>query len=873
MDGFEGGTGTVVSTPLWHCLRKHAGVPAGLPLLVPGRHGGDAGSDPQLRIRLPRLGRRLQRPGDTCQVTVDDAAQVTATFRGPQTLEVTVTGVEGGFGQVVYPGGYCENTPGTSQTCASLHAVGAGLLLDVMVPEGHVFVGWSGDCTIAPCAVLMDQTRHVTATFRGPQSLEVTVTGVDGGFGHVVYVGGSCENAPGTSQTCMSLHGVGAVVTLDTMAPEGHAFAGWSGACAGTGPCQVTMDQARQVTATFRGPQTLSVTVTGIDSGVGFVTFAGNSCDNFPAVTITCTYLQPVGQLVTLQATPAPQNDSVFVGWSGACEGTGPCQVTMDQAREVTATFRGPQRLTVTVVSLDGYDARVYVTGGPDCQAAPNTTQTCHYLFPLGAPVTLGYPIPVPISTWGFEGWTGDCTGTGGCEVAMDASRTVTATFRGPQVLTLTVSAADTGIGYVEVEQGGSPRQTCSNQAGYPQPCVYPFGLGEVVTLTPVTGMFSAFVGWSGACTGTGPCQVTMSQSTSVSAVFAHDNQAPTASAGGPYSGVRGDPVTFDGFGWDYEGDALTYSWDFGDGGTGTGPSPTHAYTALGTFTVTLTVHDGQLPSSPSSTTVTITNRPPTAHAGGPYAGVRGQVLAFNGTASSDPDGDALTYAWNFGDGSTGTGATPTHAYATLGTFTVTLTVSDGVGGSAQATSSATITNRAPTASAGGPYSGFRNTAIAFNGSGSSDPDGDPLTYSWNFGDGATGTGANPTHAYATLGTFTVTLVVNDGHANSAPATATVTIANRLPIANAGPDRTVLHRTSVTLDGRGSSDPDGTVVGYQWSQLSGAAVTLSGANTSVATFLAPKLSPGQTAVLVFQLRVTDNNGATATDQVTITVRR
>jgi chitinase len=118
-----------------------------------------------------------------------------------------------------------------------------------------------------------------------------------------------------------------------------------------------------------------------------------------------------------------------------------------------------------------------------------------------------------------------------------------------------------------------------------------------------------------------------------------------------------------------------------------------------------------------------------------------------------------------------------------------------------------------------------------------------------------------------------VTLVVSDGYVNSAPATATVTIANRPPVANAGPDRTVLHRTSVTLDGRGSSDPDGTVVGYLWSQVSGTAVTLSGANTSVATFMAPKLSPGQTAVLVFELRVTDNNGATATDEVRITVTR
>ncbi len=85
-------------------------------------------------------------------------------------------------------------------------------------------------------------------------------------------------------------------------------------------------------------------------------------------------------------------------------------------------------------------------------------------------------------------------------------------------------------------------------------------------------------------------------------------------------------------------------------------------------------------------------------------------MIAFDGNGSSDPDADALTYAWDFGDGSTGTGAAPTHAYATVGTFTVTLVVNDGYAGSAPATASVTIANQAPAANAGGPYTGVRNT-------------------------------------------------------------------------------------------------------------------------------------------------------------------
>lgn len=91
--------------------------------------------------------------------------------------------------------------------------------------------------------------------------------------------------------------------------------------------------------------------------------------------------------------------------------------------------------------------------------------------------------------------------------------------------------------------------------------------------------------------------------------------------------------------------------------------------------------------------------------------------------------------------------------------------------------------NHAPVAVVGGPYTGTTGVAVAFNGSASYDPDNNPITYSWSFGDGATGSGANPTHVYAVAGTYTVTLIVNDGQLNSTPSSTTATItASSTPV-------------------------------------------------------------------------------------------
>ena len=166
---------------------------------------------------------------------------------------------------------------------------------------------------------------------------------------------------------------------------------------------------------------------------------------------------------------------------------------------------------------------------------------------------------------------------------------------------------------------------------------------------------------------------------------------APVAAAGADRSGDEGSAVGFDGGGSsDVDGDSLTYSWQFGDGGTASGPTPTHAYADNGSYTVTLTVNDGHGNSSTDTLLVTVNNVAPAAGASGPPSGVRGQARRFTFTAndvSTIDQSGSFTYSINWGDGSavqqvSGTASVAVdHVFTASGTFTVQATATDKDGG------------------------------------------------------------------------------------------------------------------------------------------------------------------------------------------------
>lgn len=173
-------------------------------------------------------------------------------------------------------------------------------------------------------------------------------------------------------------------------------------------------------------------------------------------------------------------------------------------------------------------------------------------------------------------------------------------------------------------------------------------------------------------------------------------NNKPIAVAGGPYTGLEGQSVAFDGSGsFDSDGNPLAYKWNFGDGNTlnGTSSLVNHVYSRGGVYNVTLIVNDGIIDSDPSAATADITevNDAPIANAGSDQTVILGNIVTFNGSLSSDEEGPIASYYWDFGDGSSSIGAIVTHKYGAIGNFTATLTVTDAGGLTAQDTVLVTV--------------------------------------------------------------------------------------------------------------------------------------------------------------------------------------
>lgn len=365
------------------------------------------------------------------------------------------------------------------------------------------------------------------------------------------------------------------------------------------------------------------------------------------------------------------------------------------------------------------------------------------------------------------------------------------------------------------------------------------------------------------------------------------NNLAPTVDAGNNVTINSGTSVTLHADGADANNDALSYTWTMVSGPTISLPSMTTQNITLipqnaGLYTFSVKAYDGvnYSASDTVSLTVNAVNHAPTAEAGANAQVQLGTTVTLDGTGSTDPDGNTLSYSWTQTSGTAVTlsnaqTAKPSFTANATGTLIFALTVNDGTVSSTADTVTITVVkaNNAPVADAGDDVTVDAGTLVTLDASGSTDPDGDTLSYTWSQVSGATvaltGTTAQkPTFTPTVAGVLVFKVVVSDGQAQAEDTVqVTVNSVNTVPVAKAGTAAAATVGQTVTLNGSNSTDADGDTLSYIWSQTAGTNVSLSNPNTAKPSFV-----PTVAGSYTFELKVSDGKATSAPDSVTVSVQ-
>lgn len=366
---------------------------------------------------------------------------------------------------------------------------GQRVTLTATARHGSRFAGWSGDCRgLGPCHLVLARSKAVAAHFV-PLPHTKTVHVHKQGDGRVT----SATRAIDCGAVCTTHATPGTRVLLVARPGPHTTFVGWGGPCTGTGPCRFTVHgddvtvDARFAAVSTPDSRTLTVRRAGTGAGTVSSSPAGISCGK------QCAESFPKGTVIVLKAVAG--DGSRFLGWSGACTGTGRCALTMEHAATVTARFdvlppTVEPKLTVT------RDGDGTVSSSP---AGLSCGDGCTASFPKGTKVVLSAAAGDGSR---FAGWSGACTGTGACEIDLRDDAAVTARFVARRTLTTSSDGP------------GSVTPACANGCTYDQ--------DAVVTLRALPGSNATVVGWSGCAAAPDKltCTVTMSADQTVSASF-----------------------------------------------------------------------------------------------------------------------------------------------------------------------------------------------------------------------------------------------------------------------------------------------------------------------------------------------------------------
>lgn len=299
---------------------------------------------------------------------------------------------------------------------------------------GYKFTGWSGACTgTGACSITMNANKSLTASFAAVPKYALTTSATNGTIA-LSPTGGSYDS--------------NTVVTATATPTSGYRFTGWTGACTGTGTCKVTMNAAKTLGATFVATPKYTLAV---EAGNGTIALSptGGSYDSNTVVTATAT--APAGYELS--------------AWTGACTGTGACKITMNANKTLGATW--------SLIPPNKYVLTVNAGAGGSVVRTPDSVS-----YSSGTKVVLRAR---PDSVHTFGGWSGACTGTDTvCTVTMDAAKTVSASFSGQTLYSLSLNATN---GTITTSPAG-PK----------------FAVGSKVVLTAKPASGFVFAAWYNSC-------------------------------------------------------------------------------------------------------------------------------------------------------------------------------------------------------------------------------------------------------------------------------------------------------------------------------------------------------------------------------------
>jgi Ca2+-binding RTX toxin-like protein len=648
------------------------------------------------------------------------------------------------------------------------------------------------------------------------------------------------------------------------------------------------------------------------------VTVVVNADEDAPSVDAGATQSVEEGSAVTLGATASdPEGQGLTYGWTQ----TGGPAVELSNADGAAPSFTAPNMaanttLTFQVAVSDGahtvYDTVSVLVNADD--DAPSADAGANQSVDEGATVSLAATSTDPEG----QGLTYAWTQTNGPAVTLSGANGATPSFTAPELpanttLTFQVAVSDgTSTTYDTVNvlvnadddapavdagpdlaasEGGHVglAVTASDPEGQELTYVWTQTSGPAVSLAGTGSATPSFTAPELAANTTLTFQVAVSDGTTttydtVNVVVNADDDAPIVDAGVDQAVTEGTTVSLAATASDPEAQGLSYAWTQTNGpavtlsgGNGATPSFTAPdLPANTTLTFQVAVSDG---SNTTYDTVNVLvnadDDAPSVDAGLNQSVDEGATVSLAATAS-DPEGQGLTYTWTQTSGpsvilSNANGATPNFTAPDMAantTLTFQVAVSDGTNTTYDTVN--VVVNAdddAPSVDAGVNQSVDEGATVSLSAI-ASDPEGQGLTYTWtqtsgpavtlSDADGATPSFTAPDMAANTTLTFQV--AVSDG-TNTTYDTVNVLVNadDDAPSVDAGVNQSVDEGATVSLSAS-ASDPEGQGLSYTWTQTSGPAVTLSGADGATPTFTAPDMAANTT--LTFQVAVSDGTNTT-----------